>query len=55
MKRTERNHGVAFKAQVVFDTLKGNKTLTELAARSPRWRAGSQGSARQDLAACAGA
>jgi transposase len=33
MKRTERNHGAAFKAQVVFDTFKGNKTLTELAAQ----------------------
>ena len=31
MKRTRRNHGAAFKAQVAFAACKGDKTLAELA------------------------
>ena len=31
MKRTRRNHGATFKAQVALAALKGDKTLTELA------------------------
>ena len=31
MKRTRRNHGVTFKAQVALATVKGDKTLAELA------------------------
>lgn len=31
MKRTRRNHGAAFKAQVAFAAIKGDKTLAELA------------------------
>jgi transposase-like protein len=31
MKRTRRNHGAAFKAQVAFAAVKGDKTLAELA------------------------
>jgi len=30
MKRTRRNHGAAFKAQVAFAAVKGDKTLAEL-------------------------
>jgi len=30
MKRTRRNHGAAFKAQVAFAAFKGDKTLAEL-------------------------
>jgi len=33
MKRTRRNHGAAFKAQVAFAAVKGDKTLAELAAQ----------------------
>ena len=33
MKRTRRNHGAAFKAQVALAAVKGNKTLAELAAQ----------------------
>src|SRR2546427_9315779 len=33
MKRTRRNHGAAFKAQVAFAAFKGDKTLTELATQ----------------------
>jgi transposase-like protein len=33
MKRTRRNHGVAFKTQVAFATVKGEKTLAELATQ----------------------
>jgi transposase-like protein len=31
MKRTRRNHGAAFKAQVALAAIKGDKTLVELA------------------------
>ena len=31
MKRTRRNHGVAFKATVALAAVKGDKTLAELA------------------------
>jgi transposase-like protein len=31
MKITRRNHGAAFKTQVAFSAVKGDKTLTELA------------------------
>ncbi len=31
MKRTRRNHGAAFKAQVALAACKGDKTLAELA------------------------
>ena len=31
MKRTRRNHGAAFKTQVAFAAVKGEKTLAELA------------------------
>ena len=31
MKRTRRNHGAAFKAQVAVAAIKGDKTLAELA------------------------
>ena len=31
MKRTRRNHGAAFKAQVALVAMKGDKTLAELA------------------------
>ena len=31
MKRTRRNHGATFKAQVALAASKGNKTVTELA------------------------
>ena len=31
MKRTRRNHGATFKAQVALAAIKGEKTLTELA------------------------
>ncbi len=31
MKRTRRNHGAAFKAQVALAVVKGDKTLAELA------------------------
>ena len=31
MKRTRRNHGAAFKAQVAVAAIKGEKTLVELA------------------------
>ena len=31
MKRTRRNHGATFKAQVALSSVKGDKTLTELA------------------------
>lgn len=31
MKRTRRNHGATFKAQVALAVLKGDKTLAELA------------------------
>ena len=31
MKRTRRNHGATFKAQVALAAVKGDKTLTELA------------------------
>ena len=33
MKRTRRNHGAAFKAQVALAAVKGDKTLAELAER----------------------
>ena len=33
MKRTRRNHGAAFKAQVAVAACKGHKTLAELAAQ----------------------
>lgn len=33
MKRTRRNHGVTFKAQVALAVVKGDKTLTELVER----------------------
>ena len=33
MKRTRRNHGVAFKTQVAFAAVKGDKTLAELATQ----------------------
>jgi transposase len=32
MKRTRRNHGAAFKAQVALAAMKGDKTLAALAA-----------------------
>ena len=31
MKRTRRNHGATFKAQVALEAIKGDKTLAELA------------------------
>ncbi len=37
MKRTRRNHGAAFKAQVAFAAFKRDKTLAELAAQRPSW------------------
>jgi len=33
MKRTRRNHGAAFNAQVAFAALKGGKMLAELATQ----------------------
>ena len=33
MKRTRRNHGAAFKVQVAFAAVKGNKTLAESATQ----------------------
>ena len=36
MTRTRRNHGAAFKAQVAFAAVKGDKTLAELATHSRR-------------------
>jgi transposase len=33
MKRTRRNHGAAFKAQVAVAAIKGDKTLAELATQ----------------------
>ena len=33
MKRTRRNHGAAFKAQVAVAAIKGDKTLAELAEK----------------------
>ena len=33
MKRTRRHHGAAFKAQVAFAAVKGEKTLAELATQ----------------------
>ena len=33
MKRTRRNHGAAFKAQVALAACKGDKTLAELTAQ----------------------
>jgi len=33
MKRTRRNHGAAFKTQVAFAAVKGEKTLAELATQ----------------------
>jgi transposase len=33
MKRTRRNHGAAFKTQVAFAAVKGDKTLAELATQ----------------------
>ncbi len=33
MKRTRRNHGATFKAQVAFAAVKGEKTLAELATQ----------------------
>ena len=36
MRRTRRNHAAAFKAKVALAALKGDKTLTELAAMSGR-------------------
>jgi transposase len=33
MKRTRRNHGTAFKTQVAFAAVKGEKTLAELATQ----------------------
>ena len=33
MKRTRRHHGAAFKAQVAFAAVKGDKTLAELATQ----------------------
>ena len=33
MKRTRRNHGAAFKAQVAFAAFKGDKTLAALATQ----------------------
>jgi transposase len=33
MKRTRRNHGAAFKAQVAVAAVKGEKTLAELATQ----------------------
>ena len=33
MKRTRRNHGATFKAQVVLAAFKGDKTLAELATQ----------------------
>jgi len=32
-KRQRRNHGAAFKAKVALETIKGEKTLSELAQR----------------------
>lgn len=31
MKRTRRNHGATFKAQIAFAAIKGDKTVAELA------------------------
>ena len=36
MKRTRRNHGAAFKAQVALAAVKGDKTLAELAEQFQR-------------------
>ena len=36
MKRTRRNHGAAFKAQVALAAIKGDKTLAELAEHIQR-------------------
>jgi len=33
MKRTRRNHGAAFKAQVAFAAFKSDKTLAEMATQ----------------------
>ena len=33
MKRTRRNHGAAFKTQVAFTAVQGEKTLAELATQ----------------------
>lgn len=33
MKRTRRNHGAAFKTEVAFAAVKGEKTLAELATQ----------------------
>ena len=38
MKRTRRNHGATFKAQVALAAIKGDKTLTELAEQDIRVR-----------------
>ena len=36
MKRTRRNHGATFKAQVALAAVKGDKTLAELAEQFQR-------------------
>lgn len=35
MKRTRRNHGATFKAQVALAAVKGDKTVAELAEQFP--------------------